>query len=945
MRLASGNAARHGTSRSRTGRLGRTSRISLTVLLLAMGVAGGMVPRANAQTQMRDFAIAAQPLSSALLQFSAASGLEIFFDQSLISGRTSPGLSGGHAIDAALGQLLAGTGLSFRYTNASTVTVYDPAASSDASYDGSIVLEEVNVAAWVEGAASGSGFMGTPDWVYETPGSLSVVGREAIVSANARDARDLLANVAGAYVNAANSTYPSISPNLRGLQDMGRVVVSVDGARQNVSQTVASGSSDTYQGGSSHAYVDSAFIRAIEVEKASGSGSGSAGSLGGSVNFRTVSASDLIAEGNSTGVEINATTGTNNHHFQGSILAAAQLTDTPFSVVAGLSGLNLGEYRLGSDGSVVWDGAAGQETHLMGRENISGLLKLEGDFGDLQTALTWTHQVKDFAYSIGSDAAMQSMSATTDTLTGKIDYAPQDNDLVDLHVNAWLNNTLTNQLRHERVNSLGTVTAPDTYIDSELTSFGGSIDNTSRFETAVGPLELNYGAEAFRDDGTVAATSSTIADNPSWASNYEAFSPPGMRDVASLYANASLQPADWVKLTGGLRYDWYRLQGSPTYYYREVIATGSNRPATSETTYLAYLLEYNVATYDRVRGICDTGMYNGNAVSVSARASSCTNVNTTWPNRRGEIISGTFYDAGTIIYGTTYQTVYPETTLDIDRTGAALLPSAMVEFTPVEWFKPFIRYSQSQRPPTISEAFFAGGSPGDGSPGTNYAPYADLQAETASTWEAGVNVSLDGLFSSSDSLRFKAVAFDRTVENYIVVAYHYLEGSPQQYLGYLNLIDPTHMRGVELEGSYDAGSFWVGGSATWLETEWGQRVATTSNGSATSDGQVFLWSGDVPPKFKLTIDAGVRLLEDKLTIGAQVTHVTPTLTQSQTFSEDGTYVTEEYTTLDLNASYKLSEQATLGLSIDNVMDVNYVPAGSRYPGPGRTILGSLQVKF
>ena len=33
-------------------------------------------------------------------------------------------------------------------------------------------------------------------------------------------------------------------------------------------------------------------------------------------------------------------------------------------------------------------------------------------------------------------------------------------------------------------------------------------------------------------------------------------------------------------------------------------------------------------------------------------------------------------------------------------------------------------------------------------------------------------------------------------------------------------------------------------------------------------------------------------LEDKLTIGAQVTHVTPTLTQSQTFSEDGTYVTE-----------------------------------------------------
>lgn len=106
-----------------------------------------------------------------------------------------------------------------------------------------------------------------------------------------------------------------------------------------------------------------------------------------------------------------------------------------------------------------------------------------------------------------------------------------------------------------------------------------------------------------------------------------------------------------------------------------------------------------------------------------------------------------------------------------------------------------------------------------------------------------------------------------------------------------------------------------------------------------------MWAGDVPPKFKLTLDGGVSLLDETLTLGATVTHVSPTLTHNQPFSKDGAYVTDAYTSVDLYGAYQLSENATIGLGVASAFDVNYVSAGSRYPAPGRTVTPSLNAKF
>lgn len=75
--------------------------------------------------------------------------------------------------------------------------------------------------------------------------------------------------------------------------------------------------------------MDVAFIRAVEVEKMTNATSGNAGSLGGKVEFRTVSAVDLIPEGANKGGEVNVSRGTNGYDFQGSVLAAVREPDGP----------------------------------------------------------------------------------------------------------------------------------------------------------------------------------------------------------------------------------------------------------------------------------------------------------------------------------------------------------------------------------------------------------------------------------------------------------------------------------------------------------------------------------------------------------------------------------------------------------------------------------------
>jgi hypothetical protein len=79
------------------------------------------------------FDIDAQPLATALRGYSEATGIAVLFDDSLVAGRSSPGIHGTIDPRDALRVLLVGTGLNahFASMNAFTVTA-DPATQADA---------------------------------------------------------------------------------------------------------------------------------------------------------------------------------------------------------------------------------------------------------------------------------------------------------------------------------------------------------------------------------------------------------------------------------------------------------------------------------------------------------------------------------------------------------------------------------------------------------------------------------------------------------------------------------------------------------------------------------------------------------------------------------------------------------------------------------------------
>ncbi len=502
------------------------------------------------QANLREFDIAAQPLSRALAAFNRQSGIQVSQASGGAADVVVKAVKGRMTPETALATMLAGTGIPFRFTGNRAVVVGADQIGDDAAQttdDGSTVLDTITVAAGGANATTGSGYQGTPDWVYETPSSLSVVGREAIQAAATRNTRDLFNRISGVYAGEANGSFPTVSPNIRGLQDSGRVIVSIDGARQNAQRGAGFGGSN-YVSNSGQAFVDSAFIRAVEVEKNTKAATGNAGSLGGKVEFQTVGADDLIADGEQWGAETNTGTGTNNTYYQGSYLAASRLGETPFSIVGGFSSSNLGEYAIGKNGDQTT--TENNMKNMLGRSNWSSLAKLEGDFGDVETSLSWMHQDNSFVYGTSGGANLNHENARNDSGTAKFTWDPES-ALIDMKGLLWLNDSNTKEVREERPNE-----TPETTIDMGTQSFGVSLDNTSVLDTFAGPLALNYGAEAFRDIATSSASSSDITANPEWANRYTAFSPPGRRDVASLFVNGTLDPVDWVSLSAGLRYDW-----------------------------------------------------------------------------------------------------------------------------------------------------------------------------------------------------------------------------------------------------------------------------------------------------------------------------------------------------------------------------------------------------
>jgi hemoglobin/transferrin/lactoferrin receptor protein len=245
--------------------------------------------------------------------------------------------------------------------------------------------------------------------------------------------------------------------------------------------------------------------------------------------------------------------------------------------------------------------------------------------------------------------------------------------------------------------------------------------------------------------------------------------------------------------------------------------------------------------------------------------------------------------------------------------------------------------------------------------GAIFGPNPNLLPEVSKKFEAGANLKFDNVFLKGDGFRAKAAIYKNTIDNFITTATgRYPQAGTfvdlvQTAFVHVNLLGPTTtMKGFEVEASYDAGKAYIGGTYTRLNATYDgvydPFFAGPPNGTAylpfLAQWQRQYFFIFVPPKEKYTLDGGVRLLDRKVTLGARMLYVSPTVPLA-TPDLLLTYTQQSYHLWGLYMSAEFNENLTGRLNVDNLFDKAYVDAMGvpTYPAPGRTVTVGLQGKF
>ncbi|GGF63796.1 TonB-dependent receptor [Azorhizobium oxalatiphilum] len=542
------------------------------------GHAQAAAPQGEASAT-RAFNIPSQSLSSALAQFGRQSGLQVAFPPEVAQGVRSSPVTGALTPAQALGRLLQGTGIGFRITPRGTAVI-GALQLGDTGRAGA--ADDVLVLDTIQVAGTGTGW--NADTPYQTPGSTSYISGEQLDRLPPNSAGDVFVNAPG-VLNSGSRVGTSINPNIRGLQGMGRVAVAVDGAVNS------STSYRGYAGTRDESYVDPDLIGGIDISKGPSEGVGG-GAIGGNVNFRTLSAQDLVRSGDNWGVRVKGGMGTgtqsplitqfsntappqtretdrpdgfNGDSWSGSV-AAATLQEN-FEGVIAYSRRVQGNYFAGAEnaanGFVYPEGTMGlnpgrnaiirpgEEVYNTSSDTSSVLAKAKLKWGDGQSFElgymlyeSKAGEEDEALINILSNLGQRQLSNTRlDSYTAKYRYAPSDNRLVNLSANLW-----ATDLEHERGNAY-----PAGYRDHSMLTTGGDIGNISLFDTSIGALALNYGTE-FRHEH---AQAPYVVD----AAGQTSRGPNGFRTLIGTFAKATLEPTDWLAVSAGARYDHFAAEG------------------------------------------------------------------------------------------------------------------------------------------------------------------------------------------------------------------------------------------------------------------------------------------------------------------------------------------------------------------------------------------------
>lgn len=912
---------------------GRALMVALLMGSTAFGSAfTGAAPAFAQEAEQTAYDIPVQSLGQALAAFSAQSGVDVVYGAAVPDTRSSA-VSGWMSPGAALSRLLEGTGLTYRFTGPDSVRL--ERAPETASDDGSIRLGTLRVqgqsggARGSGGSGSGTGRADPVERPYREPAAKAYIARETIERYRGSNPADIFRGTPGVMSGDARNAGSAIDVNIRGMQGMGRVNVTIDGAMN--STTMYQG----YQGISSRTFVDPDFVAGVDITK--GSHASSRG-IAGTVAMRTLEARDLVAEGEGLGVRMKGELGNNTSKPEAGNRAGYRITNpigsanNPSSgygtAIASPDGMAKPGFLDATQGSASIVAALNEDNYefLIGYAYRKRGNYHAGEHGPWAEPVSLGEQ--PFCYANGS-------------CNPNLLYR-------DYIVNGGISNyrageeVLNTQLKTQSVLAKGTAKLADEHV-LQLGFMWFDSEAGDRLASRLGTDT----SQAEQQEQTVRAELTTLTAKYRWE--------PADNDLVHLQANL------WY--TDLKRRNPRRAGSTWSPYQPEDFGLPADHRVGTDNIMWGGDIS-NRSTFDTGQGDL-TLEYGLSYLSEETEPSPHSQELEDWLTYRdgtrreiGVFVKGAWQplDWLTLNAGLRYQHFWSKDRTTEDTVGnftpgdqhgqeldeGGFSPFAGLTFEPWEDVQLYVNYSKAQRMPSLFESL-TGFS-------TEFNP--NLEPERSENWELGANVMRRDLLGQGDEAMVKLGYFNWDVSNYLARKWHAFEtGAPYTYYGlYVYNIDSAKFEGLELSARYA-----IGGFEAELAANYYTGVEFCRTGHTCDDRSLYAdyATNQIPPEYTVSLSASQKLFEEKLTLGGRVARTGPRAIGHGEITAQGllSFISlidwKPYTLVDLFAEYRITDNIRAAVRVENLTDRYYVdPLGLvNQPSPGRTGYASITLEF
>lgn len=878
----------------------------------------------------------AGPLAPSLHQWSQQSGQTLIFTPEQVEPLTASAVQGRYSAEDALQALLQGSGLG--------------AHKTASGWRLERQLQPVVVR---------STQLAEEDAPYLAPGSTAVITRAQIERFRGTSVGDIFQGTPGVLIGE-NRNSGGLDVNIRGMQGQSRVpvLVLVDGVRQEM--TIGRG----YAGAASRSYLDPDLLGGLQIDKGPTLNPLATGATGGLVSARTLNADDLLRPGQRFGLRLRGTAIGNN---SGSPPPAGtpsgyrpELGDNRFRMDCqrGLEALCASPYSLddlaGSQGmhrpatllprswagSLAWAGRwealdlvaayaqRQQGNYYAGTRGETPQLVLgrqlrRGFYTDVDARLEGASRFR------GGERIANTQAENRSSLLKARLHLPQEQQLEM----SWMRyRSRYGELMPSQLVGLGEIAQTEgsrVIVDSYSGQYRWQPDDRRWLDLSAGlwlsqasSANIGYAANSqLQGSGLLAG----LLQDQGRPQRYR-------RSGLDLHNRSRLGAGDGLALHYGLSLQRERLTRDPGPESRTP-ALFRTPPTIGQRREQSAFVHLHWAPWPSLQ--LDAGLRHSRFAARDALPSiRLIETRTPLPNGGYGYSSSCERDAA------------GNCQLFHNRSrhgGSAPIASLTWQFQP--GWQLYGRYAQALRMPSLFES------------NHNLVTAAQdvfLRPERSTNREIGISWLHNGLLHSSDKLRLRLAYFRHQTADYLTRTTNNLWEANRGLTAWsIRNIDRLRLNGWELQGSYDAGAYFL---------HWGgnryQRIETCHTGSyrrqpCTNYGIAESYvTNMIPPNWQASATLGLRLLERRLELGLRGTWMGARNRQPEFNDQVGRSLLRpvpwsRYTLFDLFASYRVNDRLALDFNLDNLGDRYYLDALSlgRVPAPGRTARLSLTLQF